>query len=147
MEELALIKKKDDKNKDEGDKRIPHQLKEHIIALFGNEATTHEQRKVMLYKIEIFDLSLKCDIVYGFKWAMRGVWVHCAGMNAADREHIGHLEYYPSRSIPGYYFPYRRQEAYQSPFVMVHFETLTRKLQVQDSLLIVCVIGSAISGS
>ncbi|XP_040566071.1 sodium/potassium-transporting ATPase subunit beta isoform X1 [Lepeophtheirus salmonis] len=50
------------------------------------------------------------------------VYIWCEGENPADREHIGHIDYYPSPGIPTYYFPYKNQEGYLSPAVFAHFK-------------------------
>jgi sodium/potassium-transporting ATPase subunit beta len=56
------------------------------------------------------------------------VWVTCEGENPADRENIGPVEYYASGitdrqfpGIPGYFFPYSKQDNYKAPFVFVKF--------------------------
>lgn len=51
------------------------------------------------------------------------VWINCRGENPADLEAMGNVTYYPkSQGIPGYYFPYLKQEGYESPVVAVKFE-------------------------
>lgn len=57
------------------------------------------------------------------------VWVNCEGENAADQEamdsSIGKkpkLKYYPaSQGLPELYFPYMKQDHYESPIVAVQF--------------------------
>ena len=50
------------------------------------------------------------------------VWVNCKGEYPADIEALGKPVYYPdTRGFPGYYFPYMKQENYQSPIVAVQF--------------------------
>lgn len=50
------------------------------------------------------------------------VWVNCQGEYPADKEALGEPEYFPkSRGFPGYFFPYTKQENYQSPIVAVRF--------------------------
>lgn len=50
------------------------------------------------------------------------VWVNCKGEYPADQEALGEPVYYPaSRGFPGYFFPYSKQENYQSPIVAVQF--------------------------
>jgi len=50
------------------------------------------------------------------------VWVNCKGEYPADTEALGKPVYYPdTRGFPGYYFPYMKQENYQSPIVAVQF--------------------------
>lgn len=52
------------------------------------------------------------------------IWISCSGENVGDKENLpeGHISYFPSRGIPGYYFPFYNQKMYRSPFVMVHFD-------------------------
>ena len=53
------------------------------------------------------------------------VWVDCRGENAADREHLKRMKYYPAtRGFPAYYFPYVKQDTYESPVVAVQFPNL-----------------------
>ena len=50
------------------------------------------------------------------------VWVNCKGEYPADTEALGKPIYHPpTRGFPGYYFPYMKQENYQSPIVAVQF--------------------------
>jgi len=50
------------------------------------------------------------------------VWVDCKGEYPADVEGLGAPRYFPdSRGFPGYFFPYKKQENYQSPIVAVQF--------------------------
>jgi len=53
---------------------------------------------------------------------LRTVWISCGGENVGDQENLppGYIQYYPTRGIPGYYFPYLNQKNYKSPFVFVH---------------------------
>ncbi|CAL8099438.1 unnamed protein product [Orchesella dallaii] len=52
---------------------------------------------------------------------LRSVWLSCAGENVGDEENLpeSSITYLPFRGIPGYYFPYKNQPNYKSPFVMV----------------------------
>ncbi|XP_035228403.1 sodium/potassium-transporting ATPase subunit beta-like [Stegodyphus dumicola] len=51
------------------------------------------------------------------------VYISCQGENAADKENIGPVKYYPENgAIPKYYFPFTNLDGYLSPFVFVHFE-------------------------
>ncbi|XP_013773290.1 sodium/potassium-transporting ATPase subunit beta-like [Limulus polyphemus] len=59
------------------------------------------------------------------KYDPRNVYISCEGENPADRENIGPINYYPSQSIPNYYFPFNNQPGYLSPFVFVHFQDPT----------------------
>ena len=49
------------------------------------------------------------------------VWIHCEGRNAADKEALGDIEYYPrSRGIPIEFFPFMgRPYGYHSPLVAI----------------------------
>ncbi|KAH9398598.1 PREDICTED: sodium/potassium-transporting ATPase subunit beta-like [Rhagoletis zephyria] len=49
------------------------------------------------------------------------VYITCEGENAADKENIGHISYYPQQGIDFKYFPFTNQPGYLSPFVFVHF--------------------------
>jgi sodium/potassium-transporting ATPase subunit beta len=49
------------------------------------------------------------------------VYITCEGENAADKENIGPLNYYPQPGIEFKYFPFTNQPGYLSPFVFVHF--------------------------
>jgi len=49
------------------------------------------------------------------------VYITCEGENAADKENIGPVNYYPKSGIDFKYFPFRNQPGYLSPFVFVHF--------------------------
>ncbi|CAN7943367.1 unnamed protein product [Ixodes pacificus] len=51
----------------------------------------------------------------------RYVYISCEGENAADKENVGPLVYYPNLGIPNYYFPFRNTPGYQSPFIFVRF--------------------------
>lgn len=51
------------------------------------------------------------------------VWVECHGEYPADREGLGTIKYFPeAQGFPAKYFPYTKQEVYQSPLVAVQFE-------------------------
>jgi sodium/potassium-transporting ATPase subunit beta len=55
---------------------------------------------------------------------LKTVWLSCSGESVGDKENLpeGHITYEPERKIPGYYFPYKNQKNYRSPFVMVNFD-------------------------
>jgi sodium/potassium-transporting ATPase subunit beta len=53
------------------------------------------------------------------------IGVTCEGENPIDQENIGPLKYWPPEGFPRYYYPYRNQEGYRSPLVMVKFAKLT----------------------
>jgi len=42
--------------------------------------------------------------------------------NAADKDMLGDIIYYPSNGFPFKYFPYRNQQGYRSPLVFVRFD-------------------------
>jgi sodium/potassium-transporting ATPase subunit beta len=52
---------------------------------------------------------------------LKTVWISCTGENVGDQENLpsGNIKYNPARGIPGYYFPYKNQPNYKTPFVMV----------------------------
>jgi len=56
----------------------------------------------------------------------RYIYVTCEGQHPVDKENIGALEYYPVQGINSYYFPFRNQDNYLSPFVLVQFTNPTR---------------------
>lgn len=53
------------------------------------------------------------------------VWVSCEGENPSDKENIGPIVMFPTRGIPGFYFPYKNQPGYLSPVVAIWFERPT----------------------
>jgi len=63
------------------------------------------------------------------KRKLQHVWISCEGENPGDKEAIGNITIIvpnadPNESLPGipnYYFPYKNQEGYQPPFVLVKF--------------------------
>ncbi|KAH9424409.1 sodium/potassium-transporting ATPase subunit beta-like [Dermatophagoides pteronyssinus] len=50
------------------------------------------------------------------------IYITCEGENAADKENVGEIEYYPQQGIEFKYFPFTNQPGYLSPFVFVHFK-------------------------
>ena len=58
------------------------------------------------------------------------VWVNCEGMDPADKEFIGNVEYKPYQGFPGYYFPFLGEKNYLSPLVAVHFKNISSKCEV-----------------
>ncbi|XP_065358384.1 sodium/potassium-transporting ATPase subunit beta-1 [Calliphora vicina] len=52
------------------------------------------------------------------------IWISCDGTNAADREHLGEVKFYPSQGFPAYYYPFINQPGYLSPLIAVQFEKL-----------------------
>jgi len=73
---------------------------------------------------------------------LQSIWITCQGENVADREHLkeGGFEYYTPGvkginkdfgMIPNYYFPFSKQEYYQSPFIFVRFPKLMRNVLIQ----------------
>ncbi|GFG39926.1 hypothetical protein Cfor_08983 [Coptotermes formosanus] len=59
------------------------------------------------------------------------VWVTCEGMDPADSEFIGTVEYIPYQGFPGYYFPFLGVKNYVSPLVAVHFKNISRNVLVK----------------
>jgi len=52
------------------------------------------------------------------------VWVECHGQYPADKENLGEIKYYPAaQGFPSYYFPYEKQEGYETPVVAVQFNS------------------------
>uniref|UniRef100_A0A182Q2J7 Sodium/potassium-transporting ATPase subunit beta n=1 Tax=Anopheles farauti TaxID=69004 RepID=A0A182Q2J7_9DIPT len=50
----------------------------------------------------------------------RQVWVTCKELTNTEENLLGPIEYYPSRGIPFYYYPYVNIDGYLSPLVAVH---------------------------
>jgi len=50
------------------------------------------------------------------------IWFTCEGENPADRENLGTVQYFPQQGIPTNFFPYLKQEGYQSPFIFVKLD-------------------------
>jgi len=52
---------------------------------------------------------------------LKTVWLSCSGENVGDTENLPdtNIVFKPQQGIPGYFFPYRNQANYKSPFVMV----------------------------
>jgi sodium/potassium-transporting ATPase subunit beta len=55
---------------------------------------------------------------------LKTVWISCGGENVGDQENLplGNIRYTPARGIHGYYFPYKNQPNYRSPFLMVQLD-------------------------
>ncbi|XP_058819351.1 sodium/potassium-transporting ATPase subunit beta-2-like [Topomyia yanbarensis] len=58
------------------------------------------------------------------------VWISCNGLNLADSEAIGPLEYYPNRGFASYYYPYMNKAEYLNPLVAVHLARPTVKRNI-----------------
>ncbi len=56
----------------------------------------------------------------------KSVWINCDGENPADRENMGEISYKPMAAIQSYYFPFKKQKNYVSPFIMVQFKGVKR---------------------
>ncbi|ODN02067.1 Sodium/potassium-transporting ATPase subunit beta-1 [Orchesella cincta] len=50
------------------------------------------------------------------------IYVWCQGMAEHDKENLGSIEYFPGPYIRKNYFPFKNQQNYQSPFVMVQLK-------------------------
>jgi len=57
--------------------------------------------------------------------------IRCEGLYAADKDNIGHLDYYPKAGVDLWHFPYVGQKNYLSPLVFVKFRNVTRNVLVQ----------------
>lgn len=55
---------------------------------------------------------------------LKTVWLSCDGENVGDRENLpaDKIILKPHQGIPGYFFPFRNQKNYKSPFVMVQLD-------------------------
>ena len=56
--------------------------------------------------------------------------IQCEGENAADKEKLSKIEYWPRQGFPAEYFPYTNQKDYLSPFVLVKFNNPTRGMVI-----------------
>jgi sodium/potassium-transporting ATPase subunit beta len=50
------------------------------------------------------------------------VWLECKGANAADKENLGEISYYPSNGFSSYFYPYWNQANYQAPLVFIQLD-------------------------
>jgi len=52
---------------------------------------------------------------------LKTIWLSCLGENVGDQENLpaGNIVYQPQQGIPGFFFPYKNQPNYRTPFVMV----------------------------
>jgi len=66
------------------------------------------------------------------------IWVSCEGQNPADIEHLGPVQYFPTRGFPGYFFPYLNQKAYMSPIVAIHFKRPRSKSLNRFETILLC---------
>jgi len=57
---------------------------------------------------------------------LKTVWVSCGGESKSDEEALGDVAYFPQPGIPGYYFPYFKQDGYKSPFMFAQFKNPIR---------------------
>lgn len=49
------------------------------------------------------------------------IWISCSGLQAEDEKFVGMIDYFPSRGLPSYYYPYTNKPGYLSPLVAVQF--------------------------
>lgn len=57
----------------------------------------------------------------GDRFSPAHIGVTCEGENPIDDENMGPLYYWPRQGFPQYYYPYKNQEGYRAPLVMVQF--------------------------
>lgn len=57
--------------------------------------------------------------------------IRCEGQNAADRDNIGEIEYFPKDGVDTWHYPFMGQKHYLSPLVFVKFHNVTRNVLVQ----------------
>lgn len=108
---------------------MPEDLQNHIIS----EAKNHPGQ-VKFISGNLWDLywprfcvlsCILCKCGFIILWqevdVLKTVWISCMGENVGDQENLpsGNIKYNPARGIPGYFFPYRNQPNYKTPFVMV----------------------------
>lgn len=63
---------------------------------------------------------MNASLTEGSNYQSDQIYVTCQGEHPTDMEHIGPLALMPL-TIPMYYFPFRDQKQYLSPFIMVQF--------------------------
>jgi len=62
---------------------------------------------------------------------LKTVWVSCGGESKSDEEALGgDVAYYPQQGIPGFYFPYFKQDGYKSPFMFAQLKNPMRGLLI-----------------
>lgn len=49
------------------------------------------------------------------------IYIDCKGENAADRDNVGEIAYYPEQGFRHFYYPFTNQGEYMSPLVFVKF--------------------------
>jgi sodium/potassium-transporting ATPase subunit beta len=49
------------------------------------------------------------------------VWVSCEGVNPADEEHMGEIQFFPDPGFKASFFPYTGQNNFLSPLIAVKF--------------------------
>jgi len=106
-------------NKIYGWKPVPY-MTEKDLAVAADRKMPHE----LIEMIKKLNVSNPIE-----KRKLDTIWVSCEGENPADKENMGPLKFYAPGfgdenfpGIPGYYFPYLKQNGYQAPFVFVRFE-------------------------
>ena len=88
--------------------------------IFGLEHEYHEDTALP----EEMPAELKARI--GAATDKNQVWVSCKAEFPADKEGVESLELFPKDGgFPSYYFPYLKQEGYQSPLVAVRINNIT----------------------
>ncbi|XP_015793329.1 sodium/potassium-transporting ATPase subunit beta [Tetranychus urticae] len=75
---------------------------------YNNPALPQELRDVM-------------KMAYDKNKSNRYIYITCQGQNPIDKENIGQIQFFPEPGIRDYYFPFRNQDNYKSPFVFVQF--------------------------
>jgi len=80
-------------------REMPKDLKEHIIA---------EAKKMPGQEEEV----------------LKTVWLSCSGENVGDTENLpnANIIFKPQRGIPGFFYPFKNQPNYRTPFVMVQMK-------------------------
>merc|ERR1712045_376725 len=87
--------------------------------IFGLEHDYHEDTDLP----EEMPADLKARI--GVAADKKQVWVSCKAEFPADKEGVESLELFPKDAgFPSYYFPYLKQEGYQSPLVAVRINNI-----------------------
>lgn len=101
---------------DENDRFSMNQLEEDLENEVKNKNMPEE------LKSYIRNQSLRYTDETQRRTILSTVWINCDGENVADIENVGAIEYYPMRGIASYYFPYMKQQGYQSPFIFVQLK-------------------------
>jgi sodium/potassium-transporting ATPase subunit beta len=91
----------------------------------GKPCVLLKLNKIFNWEPVLYDATTGYPPELGNRTSPTHVGVTCEGENPIDQENIGPLHYWPPHGFPRQYYPYRNQEGYRAPLVMVRFEKLT----------------------